>query len=287
MKVKVLPRPGPSTVIAPPIRPTSRAAIVRPKPVPPYLARCRSVLLLELPKDPLLLVRRDADPGVAHREPDPFLAVRRGAVGEFHADDNFAPLGEFNGVADQVQEDLSQPGRVADQDVWHVRPHVVSQLEPLPVRPSGQGPQGVAEQGTERELGGVQVQLAGLDLGEIEQVVDYAEQIVGGGFGRRQALPLILGQRRVQGQLGHAEDGVHGGADLVAHVRQELVLGPAGRLRHILGVSHSASSRFRSEMSSTTAMVYAGDPAASRWSEVVRLVHTAEPSLRTYRFSNE
>ena len=30
----------------------------------------------------------------------------------------------------------------------------------------------------------------------------------------------------VQGQLGHAEDAVHRRADLVAHVRQELGLGP-------------------------------------------------------------
>ncbi len=38
VKEKVLPRPGRlSTVIFPPMRATSRAAIVRPSPVPPYL----------------------------------------------------------------------------------------------------------------------------------------------------------------------------------------------------------------------------------------------------------
>ena len=38
----------------------------------------------------------------------------------------------------------------------------------------------------------------------------------------------------VQGQLGHAEDAVHGRADLVAHVGQELALGPVGRLGRLL-----------------------------------------------------
>src|SRR5205823_12239549 len=37
------------------------------------------------------------------------------------------------------------------------------------------------------------------------------------------------------GQVGHAEDGVHGGADLVADVGQELVLGPVRRLGGFLG----------------------------------------------------
>ena len=38
VKAKVLPRPGSlSTVICPPIRATSREAMVRPRPVPPYL----------------------------------------------------------------------------------------------------------------------------------------------------------------------------------------------------------------------------------------------------------
>ena len=62
------------------------------------------------------------------------------------------------------------------------------------------------------------------------------EQVVGRGLDRPQALPLVVGQRRVEDQLGHAEDGVHGGADLVADVGQELVLGPVGRLRRLLGL---------------------------------------------------
>jgi enamine deaminase RidA (YjgF/YER057c/UK114 family) len=69
-----------------------------------------------------------------------------------------------------------------------------------------------------------------LDLGEVEQVVDDAQQAIGRRLDRFQALPQVLLQGCVEHGLGHAEDGVHGGADLVADVGQELVLGPVGRL---------------------------------------------------------
>ena len=75
------------------------------------------------------------------------------------------------------------------------------------------------------------------------------EQAVGRRLDRLQALPLVVGQRRVEGQLGHAEDGVHGGADLVADVGQELVLGPVGRLRRLLGLAQLLLGPLASVMS--------------------------------------
>ena len=234
MKAKVLPRPGSlSTVIVPPIRATSRAAMVRPRPVPPYF-RVVEVSSCSKARKILLLVGRDADAGVAHREAQAHL-LQRGFAGDFHAHDHLALFGELDGVADQVEQHLPQPAGVADQGVGHVRLHVANQLQPLLVGPHGQGPQGVAQSRPQGEVGRVQLQLAGLDLGEVEQVVDDAQQVVGRRLDRLQALPLVLGQRRVEDQLGHAEDGVHGGADLVADVGQELVLGPVGRLRRLLG----------------------------------------------------
>ena len=234
----MLPRPGSlSTPIVPPIRPTSRAAMVRPNPVPPYLRVVRAVRLLEGPEDPLPPVGRDADAGVGHREAEDGLPLGRGAVGDFHPHGHLALLGELDRVADQVEQHLPQPARVADQGVGHVRLHVAGQLQPLGPGPHGQGPHGVAQRRPEREVGRVQLQLAGLDLREVEQVVDEAEEAVGRRLDRLQALPLVVGQRGVEDQLGHAEDGAEGGADLVADVGQELVLGPVRRLRRLLGLA--------------------------------------------------
>ena len=177
VKAKVLPRPGSlSTVIVPPIRATSRAAIVRPRPVPPYFRVVEVSSCSKARKIRLLLVGRDADAGVAHREAEADL--RRPVAGRRRRPSTRTTtspvVGELDGVADQVEQHLPQPAGVADQGVGHVRLHVADQLQPLPVGPHGQGPQGVADRRPQGEVGRVQLQLAGLDLGEVEQVVDDA-----------------------------------------------------------------------------------------------------------------
>jgi hypothetical protein len=73
----------------------------------------------------------------------------------FHAHDHLALVGELEGVGHQVEQHLPQPARVADQGVRHVRLHVVDQLQPLLVRPHGQGPQRVAQRGPQGEVGRV------------------------------------------------------------------------------------------------------------------------------------
>ena len=77
----------------------------------------------------------------------------------------------------------------------------------------------------------LQLQLAGLDLGEVEDVVDDAEQrLAARAHGSRRSSRCSAVRLGVQQQLGHADDAVHGRADLVAHVGQELALGDVGRL---------------------------------------------------------
>ena len=82
-----------------------------------------------------------------------------------------------------------------------------------------------------------EIELAGLDLGEIENVVDDAEQRLGGRlapvsrYSRCSAVEF-----GVQHQLGHADDAVHRRADFVAHVGQEFALGPVGLLGRFLGL---------------------------------------------------
>ena len=238
VKAKVLPRPGSlSTRDLPAHQGHQPGGDRQAQPGAAVPPRRRGVLLLERPEDPLLLVPGDADAGVAHGEPQADLALGCRPSPATSTRTTTSPgVGELDGVAHQVEQDLPQPAGVADQGVGHLRLHVVDQLQPLRVGPHGQGPQGVTDRRPQREVGRVQLELAGLDLGEVEQVVDEAEQVVGRGLDRLEALPLVLGQRRVEDQLGHAEDGVHGGADLVADVGQELVLGPVRRLRRLLGL---------------------------------------------------
>ena len=86
--------------------------------------------------------RRSARPGLARR---PATRPRR-------VSDDLAALGELDGVADQVDEDLAEPDRVADQAVGDVGGDLAGQLQALGVGPEGQRLQRVVEAVAEGEL---------------------------------------------------------------------------------------------------------------------------------------
>ena len=76
-------------------------------------ARSGAVHLGELLEQPAKFLRRDADAGVFHL--DPHLRGVRSLVEAVDADDDMAVVGEFDGVARQVDDDLPQASRVADE----------------------------------------------------------------------------------------------------------------------------------------------------------------------------
>src|SRR5271165_2525598 len=82
------------------------------KPCAAEPARDRPVSLAEFSEQLLLHLRRHADAGIGHREPHPRepAAARRTHP---DLDGNAALVGEFDGIADEVEEDLAQPGRIA------------------------------------------------------------------------------------------------------------------------------------------------------------------------------
>ena len=128
---------------------------------------------------------------------------------------------------------------------------VADQFQPLARAPAGPGScSGVSRMSRRFEIDRFQVQLAGLDLGEIQNVVDDAEQGVGRDFDDLQVFALLGRQFGVQRQFRHADDAVHRGADFVAHVGQEFALGPVGssaascaRLRAVMSAITPTSSR--------------------------------------------
>ena len=67
--------------------------------------------------------------------------------------------------------------------------------------------------------------MPGLDLGEVEDVVDDVPQGTASAVDLVGVLPLARRQGTVQHQLGHADHGIERRADLVAHVGQEHGLG--------------------------------------------------------------
>ena len=118
---------------------TSWAEIASPKPVPPKRRVVELSACAKAWKMTCCLSSGNADAGVAHGEMQatclPARFLYRPARG--HEQDHFALFGEFECVADQVDDDLPQPNRIADQIVRHVGIDLVDQLELLLVGPQG------------------------------------------------------------------------------------------------------------------------------------------------------
>ena len=79
------------------------------------------------------------------------------------------------------------------------------------------------------------LQLSGLDLREIENVVDDVQQIVGVPSNRLGGLDTLSIVNIVPENIGVAEDGGHGRADFMAHVCQEFTLHAIGRFGFLVG----------------------------------------------------
>ena len=67
----------------------------------------------------------------------------------------------------------------------------------------------------------LEIELVGLDLGEIEDVVDDAEQRLRRVVDLGDVVLLPRVELRLEREIGHADDRVHRRADLVAHVGEE------------------------------------------------------------------
>src|SRR5271157_1834760 len=173
-----------------------------------------------------LLFTRDADARVGDHK------VQQGlpAAAFLHAgmQRHFAPFGELDGVADEVEDDLAEPGRIAHDGFGNLRSDLANHLEVLLMGAQRDAPDGFVESVPQIEFDGVEFDPAGLDLGEIEDVVDDGEQRIGRGAGGLDALPLLLVELGVERQFRHSQDAVHGSPDFVAHVGEKLALGETG-----------------------------------------------------------
>ena len=87
------------------------------------------------------------------------------------------------------------------------------------------------DQGAQRKGFILQRDLAGLDLGEVEDVADEGEQGLAGDLDAGRVLLLPRVQGRLQEQAGQAQDAIEGDAQLVAHRGQERRLEAAGALQ--------------------------------------------------------
>ena len=111
----------------------------------------------------------------------------------------------------------------------HFRAHVDDQLQALRRRLERHDRSDVVDVRAQVEFQRFDVELAGFDLGEIENVVEDREQRICAGANRLGVVALCAIETGVEQQTGHADDAVHGRADFVAHGGEERALRAAGR----------------------------------------------------------
>ncbi len=123
---------------------------------------------------------------------------------------------------------MPQAHAVADDDLGHGRIEAAGQFDPLCVARTASDRIASSIVVAHAEGGRLELELARLDLGEVEDVVDDRQERFGRVAGRFEVLPLLARQLGVEHEIGHADDGVHRRADFVAHVGEERALGVAG-----------------------------------------------------------
>src|SRR5262249_19186970 len=141
-------------------------------------------------------------------------------------DGDFASIGELDGVADQIDQHLRQAAAVA-MTRWQVGSHLNLESELLVGRQWLQRAANGLGDVLDRIIGEFEFELAGLDLGEIQNIIDQTEQMLAVGLKAFEYAKHLLGRLAVSTvchQFGVTEDGVERRAQFVAHIGEELRL---------------------------------------------------------------
>ena len=153
---------------------------------------------------------------------------RRSARVDVH--DHLAVLGELDGVRQQVEQHLPQPGRVADDPGGHALLHEAAELDLLLGGSRGDHVERRLDAFAQVDGRTLELELARLYLRVVEDVVDHVEQGVSARAHHLGELALLGRQLGAEQEAGHPDHRVHRRPDLVAHRREERALGLRGGL---------------------------------------------------------
>ena len=104
------------------------------------------------------------------------------------------------------------------------------------LRPFGQQLESPFEHTMQIEVQFLEGQFAGFNLGEIQDVIDHREQRVAAGANGLGKVTLLIRERGIEQEVGHPDHPIHGRANFMAHVGQEIALGTVGRFGGHFGV---------------------------------------------------
>src|SRR4029079_7897677 len=185
----------------------------------------RGVGLLEGLEQALDLRLGHADGGIAHAKLDELTVG--GVLQNANLDGDLTLLGELDGVVAEIDQDLTEPERIAAEMGGPRGLDLEDQLEPLGRGLLTHQVADILQHLVEIEIDVLDRQFAGLDLREIENVVDDAKQVLAGTLDLLHVVALARRKLGLKREMGKADDSVHRRPDLVAHIGQEDALGLA------------------------------------------------------------
>ena len=166
------------------------------------------------------VVGRHADTGVANFETKLIVTAAK-ADGQGDAADRR----ELDRIGQQVAQHLGHAKRVAHHHLGQIRMGLGFQCQAFLIRPGVEQRELLGHQTAERKRVWLQLQLASLALGQIEQVVEHLGQLLPSA-GEHRHMPLLCGIEPACGQqLGRAQQGVERRAQLMAHLGQKVAFG--------------------------------------------------------------
>ena len=152
-----------------------------------------------------------------------------------HHDGHRAHVGELDGVSHQVAQNLEQPHLVGYDVFRRVGRDVVSEAQVFLLGAVDEQGADALHHGAQLDDHFVHLELASLDFRQVENVVQNGEQGIGAFAQRVYIVELLVGFHRLVEQVNHAYDAIHGRAQLVAHVGQELGFGFQGGFGFVFG----------------------------------------------------
>jgi hypothetical protein len=192
-------------------------------------------------EDPACVVGVDARPGVGDRETKPYTVLAGGRG--LGVDHDAAALGELHRVAGEIVEDLAQPALVG----LHHRRHAADapgDLDVLVVGARAEQLDHALQQLLDVDRRWVGLDPAGLQLGQVEHVVDQAEQVLAAVADGVDVGALVGVERGLDQQVGHPEHPAQRGPQLMAQRGEEPVprlVAPAPRALALVPPLHAAT----------------------------------------------
>ncbi len=155
-------------------------------------------------------------------------------------DRHLALGGEFDGVGQQIAQDLANPHHVAVEDAARALGALEAESQPLLFGQAVQGGDGGDQGVVQVEGAGFQRHAPGFDARHVQDVRDQPLQGHARTADQLDHFGLLGRQRRARQGVDDADDPVQRRADLMAHIGQEVGLGAVGGLGRRLGLDQGA-----------------------------------------------